>query len=161
MTTRAYNPHVSPWPLRLLAWLFRGLLMLTIMAAAGVAVVAIASSAFYELTRTKAGDIEGMIDKKVPVGSSVEHINSVLDQEGFEHTAVQPFPANDLDLLYAGVREGDPVILATVENEGYSLELVDVKVAFVLDENGVLKHAVVYEDHHQPEWLNRNLDALK
>jgi hypothetical protein len=160
MTSRAYNPPTSPWPLRLLAWLFRALLIVTIMAATGVAVLAIAASAYYELTRTKSGEIDDMIAQRVPEGSSVERINAFLDSEGIEYTAVQPFAGDDQDLLYGGVRKGDQVILATLENDGYSLELVDIKIAFVLDEAGVLKDHVVYERSYQPEWLNENLEPL-
>ena len=161
MATRAFDRRSQPWPFRLLGWLFRGIIVLLIMAATAVAVIAASSTAFYELTRTKSGDLDEMIDKRLPAGASVESIYAVLDEEGIEHGTVQPFAGDDFDLLYAGVKKGTPVIIATVRNEGYSLELADVQIAFVLDENGMLAHHVVYERHYQPEWLDRNLEALK
>jgi hypothetical protein len=161
MATRTYGTRPLPWPFRLLGWLFSATLVLLIMAATVAAVMAISTSAYYELTRTKSGEMDGMIDKRLPVGSSPERIYAVLDEEGIEHGTVQPFPGDDLELLYAGVKAGTPVIIASVRNEGYSLELVEVQIAFVLDENGMLKDHVVYERHHQPEWLDRNLEALK
>jgi len=146
--------------LRLLGWLFRGLLVVTIMATTAVAVIAVASTAFYELTRTTSGDLDAMIGERLPAGSPAEQIYAVLDEEGIEHGTLEPFAGDDMEFLYAGVRKGEPVILATVQNEGYTLELVDVQVAFVLDGNGVLARHVAYERHQQPEWLERNLEAL-
>jgi hypothetical protein len=133
---------------------------MTIMAIMGVAVLAIGASLHYEVTRTKADEIDKIITQSVPAGSSVEHINAFLAAEGFEHTEVHPFAGNDQDVLYGGIRTGEPVIVATLENPGHTLELVDIKVAFALDETGVLRDHVVYEHHYQPEWLDENLDSV-
>jgi len=161
MATRTYGRPTLPWPLRLFSWLFSAALVLFVMLAAAGALFALGASAYYELTRTTPDDVNKMIARQLPTGSSVERINAVLDEEGIEHGVVQPFPGDDLELRYAGVTKGTPVINATVRSEGYSVELVDIQVAFILDENGLLKDHVVYEQRHSPDWPNVDIDDVK
>ncbi len=161
MSTRTLNGRPLPWPLRLLGWLFRGVLVLLITLATAAVVIMIGATAYYELTRTKAGDLDEMIEAKLPPGASADRIITVLDSEGIEHGAVEPFPGDDNRLLYAGVTKGTPVISAIVRNQGHSLEFVDVQITFILDDNGALKDHEVYEVHRRSGWLKFDIDALK
>ena len=161
MTTRAYQEPTSPWPIRLLGWLFRAIVVVLILLLTGAAVAAVGASIYYELTRTKSDDIDDMIDERLPAGATVERIYTVLDEEGIEHGTVQPFAGDDSQLLYDGVKAGTPIIQAIERNEGYSVELVDLEIVFVLNEAGTLERALIYEERHQPEWLDENLDKIE
>jgi hypothetical protein len=161
MTTRAYQEPTSPWPIRLLGWLFRAIVVVLILLLTGAAVAAVGASLYYELTRTKTDDIDDMIDERLPAGATVERIYAVLDEEGIEHGTVQPFAGDDPQLLYDAVKAGTPIIQAIERNEGYSVELVDLEIVFVLNEAGTLDRALIYEERHQPEWLDENLDKIE
>jgi hypothetical protein len=131
--------------------------VLLIIMGTGAAAAAIGATAYYELTRTKSSDIEAMIDEQLRTGAPAEKIFAVLDAEGIEHGAVEPFPGGDQDLLYAGVTKDTPIISATVRNEGHTLEYVDLQITFILDETGALKDTVIYEIRHHPAWIEKRL----
>jgi hypothetical protein len=160
MATRTYGRRSVAWPLRLLGWVVSITLVVLIMAATVAAFVAVGATAYYELTRTQADEIESKIQQRLPVGVSSAEVMAFLDSEGIQHGPVEASSGTDLQLLYEGVPKGTTVINGTVINDGYSVELVDVRMAFVLDANGNLERYVVYESHHQPEWLNDGIDGL-
>jgi hypothetical protein len=146
MATRTLDRRPIPWPFRMLGWLVLGAVALAMISVAAV----IGAGTYYEFTRTKAGDMDGLIEKELPRGVTTEHILADLDSRGIEHGPVEASKADDRKLLDAAVPLGTNVIHAIIRNDGYSLDLVDVHMRFILDEEGKLKDHIVWEVHHRP-----------
>lgn len=167
MTTRTLPTRPRDLPSRMVNWLIGALTAVIVLLIIGLAAAVAGHSIYYEVNRTKAGDVDEMIKKELPAGASTASILSFLDSKGIEHGPPAPAGANDLKVLETGVPRGTMVIPAIVRNEGYSLklgkirmslliDLADVEMRFVLDEAGNLKQHMVYEDHHRPTLLDLN-----
>jgi hypothetical protein len=130
-----------PWPFRLLGWFLFGTVALIVIG--GVAVIG--AESYYELTRTKAADVESMIEERLPRGASAEQVFMFLDSRGIEHDLVAPANLEDRALEEYGLVAGTMTIDAIVPNDGYSLGLVDIRITFILDERGLFKDYVVRE----------------
>ena len=117
-----------PWPFRLLGWFLFGTVALIVIG--GVAVIG--AESYYELTRTKAADVESTIEERLPRGASTEQIFMFLDSRGIEHGPVGPATSRTPALLDYGVMAATMTIEATVRNDGYSLSLRDIEVTSFL-----------------------------
>jgi hypothetical protein len=141
MTTQAIPKWPTPWPLRLLGWLF-GLFALLVVAA----FLAIgATGAYYELTRTTDGDVEALIESDLPERATTEQILRFLEANAMVHEGVRASTADDTRLVEAGVAPGTMTITGTLLNDGYALQLRDVEVKFILDAERKLQGYLVYE----------------
>jgi len=143
MATRTLGRRPTLWPFRLFGWLFLLVLVLGLMAVVAV----LGSGIYYEQTRTTAGDVEGMIEAELHNASSTDQLIRFLDRHRIEHGAVGPVDAEDPRLKDADVPDGATAISGIIRNDGYSLELVDVRMTFILDAEGTLEDWVVYEVH--------------
>jgi len=141
MTTHALYRGPTPWPFRLLGWLFAAVALVIVAALLAVG----ATGAYYEMTRTKAGEIEAMIEEGLPRVATTDQVLRFLDSHSIEHGAVRPSTGEDRGLLEAGVPTGTMTISGVVRNDGYALQLRDVVVWFILDEEGLLEAHLVYE----------------
>ncbi len=146
MATRTLHRRPLAWPFRLFGWFVVGVLALAVLAGATV----IGAGTYYEFNRTKAGDMKAMIEKDLPRGVTADQVIGLLDAEGIEHGPVEPSQADDRKLQEMGVAKGTMVIKAIVRNDGYSLQLVDVEMRFILDAELKLRDYVVYETHRRP-----------
>ena len=146
MATRTLHRRPLAWPFRMLGWLVVGVLALAAVTGATV----IGAGTYYEFNRTKAADMEAMIEKELPPGVTADQVISVLDSEGIEHGPAGPFSGGDRKLLEMGVAKDTMIISGSVRNDGYSLDLVDVEMRFVFDANFKLQDTVVYETHRRP-----------
>lgn len=146
MVTRTLHKPPLAWPFKVLGWFV--VLAVGLAVAAGAAVIG--ASTYYEMTRTKAGDIEGMIDTKLRAGATADEVVALLDSERIEHGPVLPSSGDDRKLQEMGIPTGTMTVAAFVENDGYSLDLVDVEMRFIFDQELRLVNHVVYEVHHRP-----------
>ncbi len=146
MATRTLHRRPLAWPFRMFGWLVVGLLAMG--AVTGAAVIGVGS--YYEFNRTKAGDVEAKIEKELPRGVTADQVLTFLDSEGIEHGSVEPSRGDDRKLQEMGVAKGTMVISAGVQNDGYSLNLVDVEMRFILDGDLKLRDYIVYETHRRP-----------
>ena len=146
MATRTLHRRPLAWPFRMFGWFVVGVLALAVLAGATV----IGAGTYYEFNRTKAADMEALIEMELPRGVMSEQILAVLDSEGIEHGPVAPFSGDDSKLLEMGVAKGTMIISGSVRNDGYSLDLVDVEMRFILDPELKLADYVVYETHRRP-----------
>lgn len=146
MATRTLHRRPLAWPFRMFGWFVVGVLALAVLAGATV----IGAGTYYEFNRTKAADMEALIETELPRGVMSEQILAVLDSEGIEHGPVAPFSGDDRKLLEMGVAKGTMIISGSVRNDGYSLDLVDVEMRFILDQELKLADYVVYETHRRP-----------
>lgn len=108
-------------------------------------VVVIGSGIYYELTRTKAADVESMIEERLPRGASTDQIFTFLESRSIEHGAVGPADLEDRALQEYGLVAGTMTIDAVVRNDGYSLAHTDIEITFIIDERSLLKDWVVRE----------------
>ena len=141
MATRNLARGPLGWQFRLLGWLLLGTVALVVIAVVAV----IGSGIYYDLTRTKAAEVEGMLDRYLPRASTADQIYTFLDSRGIEHGLVGPSAPGDPALQESDVPAGTMTIGAVVRNDGYSLALVDIAITFVLDERGLLKDYIVRE----------------
>ena len=141
MTTHALYRRLAPWPFRLLGWLFVVAALLIVAALLAVG----GTGAYYEVTRTKAGDIEAMIEEDLSRVATTDQVLFFLDSHDIEHGAVRPSTDEDRRLLEAGVPAGTMTISGIVRNDGYALQLRDVVLWFILDDEGLLEGHLVYE----------------
>jgi hypothetical protein len=125
----------------LLGWLLFGTVALVVIAVVAV----IGSGIYYDLTRTKAAEVEDMLDRYLPRASTADQIYTFLDSRGIEHGLVGPADPGDPALQESNVAAGTMTIRAVVRNDGYSLTHKDVEITFILDERGLLKDYVVRE----------------
>jgi hypothetical protein len=109
----------------------------------GVAVIG--SGIYYELTRTKASEVESAIEEWLPRGASTDQIVRFLDSRGIEYDEAGAFNAQDGELLESGVPAGAITISAVLRNDGYTLNHTDIAITFILDERSLLKDYVVRE----------------
>jgi hypothetical protein len=109
----------------------------------GVAVIG--SGIYYELTRTKAGEVESAIEEWLPRGASTDQIVRFLDSRGIEYDQAGAFNPQDGELLESGVPTGAMTINAILRNEGYALTHTDIAITFILDERSLLKDYIVRE----------------
>jgi len=130
-----------PWPFRLLGWFLFGTVALIVIG--GVALIG--SGIYYELTRTKAGEVESAIEEWLPRGASTDQIVRFLDSRGIEYDEAGAFNAQDGELLESGVPAGAITISAVLRNDGYTLNQTDIEITFILDERSLLKDYVVRE----------------
>lgn len=142
MVTRTLGRTPLSWPFKVIGWLFLGLMVLIIATFAAV----VGTGMYYDLTRTTAGDVEEMIEADLVAGvSSTDRVVAFLDANAIEHGPVEPVDLEDQRLWDADPQPGWTSVSGSIPNDGYSLELVDVEVVFLLDETGRLKDYVVYE----------------
>ncbi len=141
MATRTLHRRPVPWPFRLLGWLVLSAALLGVLAFAAL----VGSATYYELTRTKAGDVEGWIAEDLRKGNSTDQVMRFLDERGITHGAVEPSAADDARLRDAEVPPGTLTITGTIRNDGYSLSYKDVVVTFVFNAEQQLEKWFVYE----------------
>jgi hypothetical protein len=123
-------------------WLFLGVMVVGIVGFAAV----VGSGMYYEMTRTTAGDVKGMIEEDLVADvSSTDRVIAFLDSNAMEHGALTPVDLADPRLRDADVPEGATTVSGIVRNDGYALELVDVRFTFVFDAEGTLVDWVVWE----------------
>lgn len=146
MATRTLSRRPLAWPFKMLGWC--AVLVLGLAAAVGAAVIG--AGTYYEITRTKAGDLERKIEKALPLGTAADQVIGFLDSEGIEHGPVEPSRGDDRKLQEIGIPMGTMVIAAMVENDGYSPDLVDVHMRFILNADLKLVDYLVYETHRRP-----------
>lgn len=170
MTTRTLDTHAISWSSRLIGWFVATIAVLGLAAVVALAAALAGSGAYYELTRTKGGELDDMIKNDLPIGVTGDHIISVLDAKGIQHGPIEPSHSDDFRLLEAGIPAGTTVISAVSRNDGHTvkfggvqmnlvLDVVNVEMRFVLDGAGNLKDYMVFEVHNHPRWLNFHPDA--
>lgn len=141
MVTNTLNRRPIPWPYRLFGWFVLTLTLLTLLAlAAGVGVVS-----YYDLTRTSAGDVRGMIESDLPEDAKTSQVLYFLDSNEIQHGPVEPANTDNPRLRDMELQPGSMTISGFIRNDGYALELKDVEMIFVLDVNGQIVDYVVYE----------------
>jgi hypothetical protein len=141
LATRNLARQPLPWPFRLLGWLLFGTVALIVVG--GVAVIG--SGIYYELTRTKPGEVESAIEEWLPRGASTDQIVRFLDSRGIEYDQAGAFNHQDGELVESGVPAGAATISAVLRNNGYTLNHTDIAITFILDERNLLKDYVVRE----------------
>jgi hypothetical protein len=141
MATHTLYRSPTPWPFRLLGWSLLAASVLIVVAFASL----VATSGYYELTRTTDGDAKGMIERDLPQRATTEQVIFFLDSHAIDHGDLRLSAAEDTKLLDAGVPTGTPTITGIIHNDGYALQLRDVVVSFVLDAEGIVDDVVVYE----------------
>lgn len=141
MVTRNLARQPLPWQFRLLGWFLFGTVALIVTG--GLAAIGVET--YYELTRTKAADVEALIEERLPRGASTDQVFSFLDSRGIEHGPVGPADLEDHALQEYGLVAGTMTVEAMVRNDGYSLSLTDIEITFILDERGLLRDYVVRE----------------
>ncbi len=146
MATGTLYRRPLPWPFKVLGWL----VVLAVVLALAAGATVIGAGTYYELTRTKAGDLEGLIEEELPIGATADQVISFLDAQGIEHSPVEPSRGDDSKLQEIGVPKGTMIVRAIVRNDGYSFELVDVEMRFILDQELRLADYIVWETHHRP-----------
>lgn len=146
MVTRTLHRRPLAWPFKVLGWF----VVLVVGLAVAVGAAVIGAGTYYEMTRTKAGDLEGKIEEELPLGATSDQVIGFLDSEGIEHSPVEPSRSDDRKLQEMGIPKGTMIISAMVENDGYSLDLVDVEMRFILDQELKLADYIVYEVRHRP-----------
>ena len=170
MTTRTLDARAGSWSSRIIGWLVATVSVLGLVAVIGIVAALAGTGAYYEMTRTKSGELDEMVKTELPIGVAGTHILSVLDGKGIQHGPIEPSRADDFRLLEAGIPAGTTVISAVAPNEGHSvsfggatmnlvLDEVNVEMRFVLDEAGNLKDYLIYEVHSHPRWVSFNSDA--
>lgn len=146
MATRTLHRRPLAWPFRVLGWL----VVIVVALAVAVGAAVIGAGTYYEMTRSKAGDLEGKIEEELTIGATADQVIGFLDSEGIEHSPVEPSRGDDRKLQEIGVAKGTMVVSAIVRNGGYSLDLVDVEMRFILDQELKVADYIVYEVHHRP-----------
>jgi len=146
MVTRTLHRPPLAWPFKVLGWF----VVLAVGSAVAAGAVVIGASTYYEMTRIKAADLEGMIDAKLRAGATADEVIALLDSERIEHGFVLPSSGDDRKLQEMGIPTGTMTVAAFVENDGYSLDLVDIEMRFIFDQELRLVNYVVYEVHHRP-----------
>ena len=141
MVTRTLGRKPLSWPFKVIGWLVLGV---TILVLVGLAAGA-GAGMYYEVTRTTAGDVDGMIEAELRNGSTTNQVVAFLDRHRIEHGAVEPANAADPRLEDVDVPEGASTVSGMIRNDGYSLRLVDVQMTFVLNAEGKLEDWVVWE----------------
>lgn len=141
MGTRGMYRGSLAWPFRLIGWFLLALVVLGVIAVIAV----VGSGIYYEVSRSKAGEVEDLIDRHVPLASSTDQIFTFLDSQGIEHGQVEAFDPENPALRDYGLTPGTNTISAVIRNDGYSLALVDIEITFILDERGLFKEALVRE----------------
>ena len=141
MATRKLARQPLPWPFRLLGWLLFGTLALIVIGG----VTLIGSGIYYELTRTKAGEVESAIEEWLPHGASTDQIVRFLDSRAIEHDQARAFNPQDDELIESGAPAGAMTISAVLRNNGYTLNHTDIAITFILDERSLLKDYEVRE----------------
>jgi hypothetical protein len=141
MVTRTLGRAPLAWQFRVLGWCFLGgvaVLLISVVAIIG-------SGIYYEATRTKAGEVESLIERELPRGAAPEQMFSFLDAQGIEHGPVEQMDPADPALKDFGLPASTRTITAVLRNDGYSLSLVDIEITFVLDDRGLFWDYVVRE----------------
>ncbi|HET8944262.1 MAG TPA: hypothetical protein VFO59_05725 [Dehalococcoidia bacterium] len=172
MTTRTLDTRASSWSSRIIGFLVATVSVLGLVAVIGVVAALAGTGAYYEMNRTKSGELDEMIKTELPIGVAGTHVLSVLDAEGIQHGPIEASRADDLQLLEAGIPAGTTMISAVAVNKGHSvsfggasmnlvLDQVNVEMRFVLDDAGNLKDYLIYEEHTYPRWVSFNSDASK
>lgn len=146
MVTRTLHRPPLAWPFKVLGWFV--VLAVGLAMASGAAVIG--ASTYYEMTRTKASDLEAMIGTELRTGATADQVIAFLDSEAIEHGPVMPSRGDDRKLQEIGIPAGTMTVAAYVENGGYSLNLVDVELRFIFDPQLKLVNYVIYEVHHRP-----------
>lgn len=146
MVTRTLHRKPLAWPFKVLGWF----VVLVVGLAVAVGAAVIGAGTYYEMTRTKAGDLEAKIDQGLPLGATADQVTGFLDSEGIAHSPVQPSRGDDRKLQEIGIPKGTMIVSGMIENKGYSLELVDIEMRFIFDQELKLVDYVVYEVHHRP-----------
>jgi len=141
MTTRTVYEWPTPWPDRLIGWLLTAVAVMVVAAILAVC----ATGGYYELTRTKDSEVEGMIEAELPERATTDQISRFFEAHGIANGSIRPSAAEDRKLLEAGVPLGTMTISGMVRNDGYAIQLRDVMVWFILDANGLLESHLVYE----------------
>jgi hypothetical protein len=118
-----------------------GAFTLAVVAAAGV----IGAGSYYEFTRTSAGDVRGMIEENVPADATTDQVLFFLDSRDIERSPIRPADPSHERLQDVDLPDGATTVSAIIRNDGYSVELVDVEMIFVLDAEGRLAEYIVYE----------------
>lgn len=170
MTTNTYQTQATDTTSRVLNWALGALAGLIVLVVVGLGIAIAGTSVYYELNRTKAGDVEGMMTSELPAGTPAAAVMAYLDSKGIAHSQPEPAGAADLELLEAGIPRGTTVVRAVVPNRGYGidvgniemsllLDLVDVQVRLTFDEAGNLKDRLFYDAHHRPTMLDFSANA--
>jgi len=142
MVTRTLGRKPLSWPFKVVGWLFVGFMLLVV--AAFVAVVG--SGMYYQLTRTTSGGVEGMIEEDLVADvSSTDRVVAFLDSNAIEHGPVEPVDLQNQRLWDADPQPGWMSVSGFIRNDGYALELVDVRMVLMFDAEGTLEDWVVWE----------------
>ena len=141
MVTRTLGRAPLSWPFKVVGYLVLAIVVLVLLAGAVVSGAVV----YYELTRTTAGDLDGMIEAELHSESSTDQVVRFLDSQGIEHGAVVPVDVGDPRLKDASVPEGATTVSGIIRNDGYALEHVDVRFTMIMEADGTLEDWVVWE----------------
>jgi hypothetical protein len=142
MVTRTLGRKPLSWPFKVIGWSVFGAVLLGLAAFAAF----VGTGMYYELTRTTKGDVEGIIEADlVPGVSSADRAVALLDAKAIEHGRVGPVDVLDPQLRDMEVPDGATSVSGVIRNEGYALELVDVRFTIVFNAEGTVHDWVVWE----------------
>jgi hypothetical protein len=142
MVTRTLGRKPLSWPFKVIGWLVFGVVLVGVLAFIAV----VGSGVYYELSRTTSGDVEGMFEADlVPGVSSSERAIAFLDANTLEHGPATPVDLADPRLKDVDVPAGATTVSGIVRNDGYALELTDVRFTLVFDAGRTLVDWMVWE----------------
>jgi hypothetical protein len=121
-------------------WFF-GLVLLALLAVG-------ACTAYWELTATRVGDVERLLDENLPRGSTTEEIVAFLDSRDIPHHEIERCDANLRchELQGAGVVPGTMTFHALIEDTRSQLGCVyRIHIQFILDDRQLLQDYIVWE----------------
>jgi len=167
MTTDTLSARTGDRVSRVVNWALGALAGLIVLLVVGLGIAVAGSSVYYEMNRTKAGDINRTIEMELPAAATTDQVIAFLDSKGIEHGPLEPASASHIDLLETGVPLGTPIISAIIRNDGYGidlgkiqmsllLDLADVQMYFTFDEAGMVRQRMITDDHHRPTLLDLN-----
>ena len=105
-------------------------------------------TAYWELTATRVSDVESLIEKNLPRGSTTEEIVAFLDSREIPSGEIKPFDPNVhcCELQDAGVATGTLTLSAFMEDTRHDLACAfSIHIEFILDARGRLTDHVVWE----------------